>query len=170
MHRMRLHGCGLTMAVHACCQVPRPEHVLLTFVSEGHEPGIFKSKFAAWDEVLPSDHRSVAQRHLDSTIQPQSLPCDVTDLFATSSVPVVSEAAATQMEEQWKADLEKLDAYVLQGNNFVRLPPEQVGTFHSENCYVFLCKEWHVIPPDAGQTAPNSGACTDERCTKCLTS
>eukprot|EP00041_Stephanoeca_diplocostata_P033534 m.1110605 g.1110605 ORF g.1110605 m.1110605 type:complete len:1517 (-) comp24358_c0_seq2:265-4815(-) len=133
--------------------VPRPAHVLLTFVSEGHESGIFKSKFSAWDEVLPSDHRTPAEMHRDTALQEQPWQCDVADLFASASLPVLSPADAARMEEQWTADLEKLDAYVLQGNNFVRLPPEHVGTFHTENCYVFLCKEWHVLAPGAADAA-----------------
>jgi hypothetical protein len=34
-----------------------------------------------------------------------------------------------------------MDAFVLQGKGFVRLPKENVGTFYSTDCYVFMCKQ-----------------------------
>jgi hypothetical protein len=124
----------------------RPSHFLVTYQSEGLESAIFKSKFLRWDDVLVVDHRSPELVAIANGPTPGQCPfeLDVSELFSPPR-EVISDAAATELEEQWKADLDKVDAYVLQGSDFVRLPKEQVGRFHAENCYVFLCKEWHVI-------------------------
>lgn len=134
---------------------PRPPHLMVSYQSEGLESAIFKSNFFRWDDVLSVDHRSPELRALDNARQLGTCPfgLDVSELYS-SPREVISNAAATELEEQWKADLDKVDTYVLQGSNFVRLPKAEVGKFYSENCYVFLCKEWHVVKTAGDEEDP----------------
>lgn len=141
----------------------RPAHVMITFLSEGLESVIFKTNFFGWDDVIQPDHRETGPIDLDPG-HPGAIPdrADLKDLFSAAR-PVMSDAEATELEEQWRDDLEKCDAYVLQNRNFVRMGPEDFGTFHSENCYVFLCKEWHLLPgSDDGGSEVNGELEEDE--------
>lgn len=42
--------------------------------------------------------------------------------------------------DEWNEDLEAMEAFVLEGRHFVRLPNNELGIFHSCDCYVFLCR------------------------------
>ena len=139
---------------------PRPAHVMITYLSEGLESAIFKTNFFGWDDVIQPDHRESGPIDLDPG-HPGAIPdrADLKDLFSAAR-PVMSGAEAIELEEKWRDDLEKCDAYVLQNRNFVRMGPEDFGTFHSENCYVFLCKEWHLLQGSDGSAG--SGELEDD--------
>mmetsp|Transcript_31254 Transcript_31254/g.93807 ORF Transcript_31254/g.93807 Transcript_31254/m.93807 type:complete len:1472 (-) Transcript_31254:63-4478(-) len=146
--------------------VPRPPHQLVTYQLEGLESAIFKSKFLRWDDVLPVDHRSSEVKLLeDARRTPGMCPfhLDVSDLFAPRH-DVISDATAMGLEEEWKADLDKVDVYiyVAEKRGFTRLPKEHVGTFHSENCYLYLCREFHMIKTDDEGSDSNSATATSD--------
>ena len=42
--------------------------------------------------------------------------------------------------QEWNDDLEMMDAYVLEGKKFVKLPEDEWGVFHSNDSYVYLCR------------------------------
>ena len=48
--------------------------------------------------------------------------------------------------QDWNYDLDAMEAFVLEGKKFIRLPEEEIGTFYTNECYVFLCR--YCIPPD----------------------
>lgn len=56
----------------------------------------------------------------------------------------MSAAEAHQLMTEWTEDLEGMEALVLEGKKFVRLPEEELGHFYSADCYVFLCRYWMV--------------------------
>jgi beta-galactosidase beta subunit len=56
----------------------------------------------------------------------------------------VSLLEANQLIEEWAEDLEAMEAFVLEGRKFVRLPEDELGIFYTNDCYVFLCK--YVVP------------------------
>lgn len=56
----------------------------------------------------------------------------------------MSAAEAHQLMTEWNEDLEGMEALVLEGKKFVRLPEEELGHFYSADCYVFLCRYWMV--------------------------
>lgn len=56
----------------------------------------------------------------------------------------MSAAEAHQLMTEWNDDLEGMEALVLEGKKFVRLPEEELGHFYSADCYVFLCRYWMV--------------------------
>lgn len=58
--------------------------------------------------------------------------------------PLMSAAEAHQLMTEWNDDLEGMEALVLEGKKFVRLPEEELGHFYSADCYVFLCRYWMV--------------------------
>merc|ERR1719242_2409991 len=49
---------------------------------------------------------------------------------------------AAHLAEEGNEDLEKMEAFVLEGKKFVKLPEEEKGVFHSGDSYVFLCRYW----------------------------
>lgn len=57
----------------------------------------------------------------------------------------MSSSEADQLMKEWnEEDLEAMEAFVLEGKKFVRLPEEELGHFYSGDCYVFLCRYWMV--------------------------
>lgn len=60
--------------------------------------------------------------------------------------PAMTLLEAQQLAEDWNYDLDAMEAFVLEGKKFIRLPEEELGIFHSSECYVFLCR--YCIPPD----------------------
>lgn len=44
------------------------------------------------------------------------------------------------MMEEWNEDLDGMEGFVLEGKKFARLPEEEFGHFHTQDCYVFLCR------------------------------
>lgn len=54
--------------------------------------------------------------------------------------PPMSFTEAQQLMSEWNDDLEGMEALVLEGKKFVRLPEEELGHFYSGDCYVFLCR------------------------------
>lgn len=47
---------------------------------------------------------------------------------------------AEQLMEEWNEDLDGMEGFVLEGKKFARLPEEEFGHFHTQDCYVFLCR------------------------------
>jgi hypothetical protein len=58
--------------------------------------------------------------------------------------PAMTLLEAQQLAEDWNYDLDAMEAFVLEGKKFIRLPEEEMGTFFSSECYVFLCR--YCIP------------------------
>ena len=67
--------------------------------------------------------------------------------------PSMSADEAAHLSEEWNEDLEKMEAFVLEGKKFVKLPDEEKGIFHSADSYVYLCRYWAPIddPDHAGK-------------------
>ncbi|CAG9864201.1 unnamed protein product [Phyllotreta striolata] len=135
--------------------IDRPAHARVSRVREGTESQIFKSKFAGWDEVIAVDFTRTAESvkktgaDLLKWAKEQETKADLTALF-TPRQPSMPLAEAQQLMEEWNEDLEAMEAFVLEGRKFVRLPEEELGTFHSQDCYVFLCRYWDDA--DEGET------------------
>lgn len=55
-------------------------------------------------------------------------------------------AEAKTLADEWNEDLEAMEAFVLEGRHFVRLPDHELGVFYSCDCYVFLCR--YVLPAE----------------------
>lgn len=130
--------------------IKRPDYALVTRVQEGTENQIFKSKFVGWDEIIAVDFtrtaQSVAKTGADLTkwAKKQETKADLAALFMPRQSPMTL-TEATQLEEDWNYDLEAMESFVLENKKFVRLPEEELGSFYSEECYVFLCR--YCIPP-----------------------
>lgn len=68
---------------------------------------------------------------------------DLAALFMPRQPPMTF-TEAQQLMLEWNDDLEGMEALVLEGKKFVRLPEEELGHFYSGDCYVFLCRYWMV--------------------------
>lgn len=161
---MRAAAIKLSQELFAMLQ--RPSHAWVTRVQEGTETQLFKSKFSGWDEVIAVDFtrtaESVAKTGADltkwasqqETKVPQLLQCfslpirlryciqenlfvqaDLAALF-TPRQPPMPATEAQQLMEEWNEDLEAMEAFVLEGKKFVRLPEEELGNKH----FSFLLK------------------------------
>lgn len=73
-----------------------------------------------------------------ATLEPRLHPCtslnnnneqfqaDLAALF-TPRQPPMSSSEAQQLMDEWNDDLETMEAFVLEGKKFVRLPEEELG-------------------------------------------
>lgn len=134
--------------------VARPEHALVTRLQEGTETQVFKTHFLGWEEVIAVDFtrtaESVARTGADLAqwAKHQETKTDLSALFtARQAATGAKEAAALAAE--WAEDLEAMEAFVLEGRHFARLPQNELGLFYSGDCYVFLCK--YILPPAEGE-------------------
>ncbi|KAL1488438.1 hypothetical protein ABEB36_014910 [Hypothenemus hampei] len=137
--------------------IDRPEYARVTRVREGTEPQIFKCKFIGWDEVIAVDFTRTAESvqktgaDLTKWAKQQETKADLTALF-TPRQPLMALHEAQQLMDEWNEDLEGMEAFVLEGKKFVRLPEDEIGHFYSKDCYVFLCRYW--VPLDDEDAPP----------------
>ena len=150
-----VRAAALKLSSELFAMLIRPEFAMIHRVSEGTESQVFKSKFIGWDDVIAVDFTRTAhsvQRtgaDLQKWAREQDTKADLSALFAPRQQPISAEKAA-DMAEEWNEDLEKMEAFVLEGKKFVKLPEEERGIFHSADSYVYLCRYWVPVedPPE----------------------
>ncbi|KAH9365345.1 hypothetical protein HPB48_022725 [Haemaphysalis longicornis] len=139
-----VRAAALKLCQELLCMIHRPVHALLNRCQEGTESMVFKSKFVGWDDVIAVDFTRTAE-----------------------SVARTGADLQTQLMEEWNDDLEAMEAFVLEGKKFVKLPEEELGHFYSADCYVFLCRYWVPAesPAEGGAEHParNKDEDGDER-------
>ena len=146
-----VRAAALKLSSELFAMLIRPEFAMIHRVSEATESQVFKSKFIGWDDVIGVDFTrtaaSVARTgaDLNKWARQQETKVDLSALF-TSRQPSMSNDEAARIAEEWNEDLEKMEAFVLEGKKFVKLPEDEKGIFHSGDSYVFLCRYW--VPPD----------------------
>ncbi|XP_026739466.1 protein flightless-1 [Trichoplusia ni] len=142
--------------------VARPPHALVTRLQEGTETQVFKTYFLGWDEVIAVDFtrtaESVARTGADlaSWAKQQETKADLSALF-TPRQPAMGSAEAKTLADEWNEDLEAMEAFVLEGRHFVRLPDAELGVFYSCDCYVFLCR--YVLPAEPEDETDATNPC-----------
>ncbi|KAM4697985.1 protein flightless-1 homolog [Rhinophrynus dorsalis] len=149
-----VRAAALKLGQELCGMLHRPKHAMVIRNLEGTECQVFKSKFKNWDDVLKVDYT----RNAETVIQNEGLggklkkdaekkdqmKADLTALFLPRQPPMpISEAE--QLTEEWNEDLDGMEGFVLEGKKFARLPEEEFGHFHTQDCYVFLCRYWVPI-------------------------
>ncbi|CAH1638328.1 unnamed protein product [Spodoptera littoralis] len=145
--------------------VARPPHALVTRLQEGTETQVFKTYFLGWEEVIAVDFtrtaESVARTGADlaSWAKQQETKADLSALF-TPRQPAMGAAEAKTLADEWNEDLEAMEAFVLEGRHFVRLPDNELGVFHSCDCYVFLCR--YVLPAEPEDETDATNPCEDD--------
>ena len=133
--------------------IKRPDYALVTRLQEGNETQIFKSLFTGWDEVIAVDFTRTAESvqktgaDLTKWALKQQTKVDLAALFIPRQPPMPFNEAIQLMEE-WNEDLETMEAIVLEGKKFVKLPKEELGHFYCQDCYVFLCRYWVPLESD----------------------
>ncbi|XP_041364511.1 protein flightless-1 homolog isoform X2 [Gigantopelta aegis] len=151
---IRAAALKLSQELHA--MIERPDFTSVTRCLEGGEPQIFKTKFIGWDDVIPVDYtrtsESVIRRGADLKVimERDKLKTDLSALFLPRQ-PTMTEEEATQLSLDWNEDLDGMESFVLENKKFVRLPDEEHGIFHTEDCYVFLCRYWVPVEVPEGE-------------------
>jgi len=118
---------------------------------EGTEPQVLRSQFHGWNDVIAVDFTRTAESvqktgaDLIKWMQGQQVKVDLSALFMPRQPPTTN-AEAQQFMEEWNEDLEIMEALVLEGKKFSKLPDQELGHFYSADCYVFYCKYW--VPPE----------------------
>ncbi|XP_044159287.1 protein flightless-1 homolog [Bufo gargarizans] len=152
-----VRAAALKLGQELCGMLHRPKHAMVIRNLEGTEFQIFKSKFRNWDDVLKVDYT----RNAESVVQAAGLQgkvkkdaekkdqmkADLTALFLPRQPPMPA-SEAEQLTEEWNEDLDGMEGFVLEGKKFARLPEEEFGHFHTEDCYVFLCRYWVPVEHD----------------------
>uniref|UniRef100_A0AAZ3S823 Gelsolin-like domain-containing protein n=1 Tax=Oncorhynchus tshawytscha TaxID=74940 RepID=A0AAZ3S823_ONCTS len=152
-----VRAAALKLGQEVCTMLHRPKHATVTRNLEGTECQVFKSKFQNWDDVLKVDYTRAAesveqQQGLQGKVKKDAekkdeMKADLTALFLPRQPPMVL-TEAEQMMEEWNEDLDGMEGFVLEGKKFARLPEEEFGHFHTQDCYVFLCRYWVPVEYD----------------------
>lgn len=142
-----VRAAALKLSQELLRMIQRPSHAATTLVKEGNEPMVFKSKFTGWNDVIDVDFTRTADSvrktgaNLKDWAAKQETKVDLSALFTPRQQPISLEEAVQCMED-WNDDLDSMDAFVLEGKKFVKLPENELGHFRSGECYVFLCRYW----------------------------
>lgn len=146
-----VRAAALKLGQEVCSMLHRPKHAMVIRNLEGTECQVFKSKFKNWDDVLKVDYTRNAETVLHKVPlagkvkkdaeKKDQLKADLTALFLPRQ-PAMALSEAEQLMEEWNEDLDGMEGFVLEGKKFARLPEEDFGHFHTQDCYVFLCRYW----------------------------
>ncbi|CAM5087928.1 unnamed protein product [Natator depressus] len=146
-----VRAAALKLGQELCSMLHRPKHAMVIRNLEGTECQVFKSKFKNWDDVLKVDYTRNAESVLQAkglagkvkkdTEKKDQMKADLTALFLPRQPPMAL-MEAEQLMEEWNEDLDGMEGFVLEGKKFARLPEEEFGHFHTQDCYVFLCRYW----------------------------
>uniref|UniRef100_A0A8C9Y305 Protein flightless-1 homolog n=1 Tax=Sander lucioperca TaxID=283035 RepID=A0A8C9Y305_SANLU len=144
-----VRAAALKLGQEICSMLHRPKHACVTRNLEGTECQVFKSKFKNWDDVLKVDYTRAAETvqqkdNLQGKVkkdaeQKDKMKADLTALFLPRQ-PAMPLTEAEQLMDEWNEDLDGMEGFVLEGKKFARLPEEEFGHFHTQDCYVFLCR------------------------------
>ncbi|KAL1442183.1 hypothetical protein MTO96_030894 [Rhipicephalus appendiculatus] len=159
-----VRAAALKLCQELLCMIHRPSHAIVNRCQEGTETMVFKSKFVGWDDVIAVDFTRTAESvartgaDLQKWMATQKTKTDLSALFMPRQ-PAMSKEEAAQLMEEWNEDLEAMEAFVLEGKKFVKLPEEELGHFYSADCYVFLCRYWVPAegPGDGDEAAVKNG-------------
>ncbi|XP_007448451.1 PREDICTED: protein flightless-1 homolog isoform X2 [Lipotes vexillifer] len=146
-----VRAAALKLGQELCGMLHRPRHAAVSRSLEGTEAQVFKAKFKNWDDVLTVDYTRNAEAVLQGpglagkvkrdAEKKDQMKADLTSLFLPRQ-PRMPLAEAEQLMEEWNEDLDGMEGFVLEGKKFTRLPEEEFGHFHTQDCYVFLCRYW----------------------------
>ncbi|XP_034083168.1 protein flightless-1 homolog [Gymnodraco acuticeps] len=149
-----VRAAALKLGQEICSMLHRPKHASVTRNLEGTECQVYKSKFKNWDDVLKVDYTRAAETvqqkdNLQGKVkkdaeQKDKMKADLTALFLPRQ-PAMALTEAEGLMEEWNEDLDGMEGFVLEGKKFARLPEEEFGHFHTQDCYVFLCRYWVAV-------------------------
>uniref|UniRef100_A0A8C4DR06 Protein flightless-1 homolog n=1 Tax=Dicentrarchus labrax TaxID=13489 RepID=A0A8C4DR06_DICLA len=162
-----VRAAALKLGQEICSMLHRPKHACVTRNLEGTECQIFKSKFKNWDDVLKVDYTRAAETvqqkdNLQGKVKKDAekkdqMKADLTALFLPRQ-PAMPLTEAEQLTEEWNEDLDGMEGFVLEGKKFARLPEEEFGHFHTQDCYVFLCRYWVPVEYEDEEKEKKEGA------------
>ncbi|KAI1292098.1 Protein flightless-1 [Halotydeus destructor] len=144
---------ALKLAQEIFGMLSRPPYALVTRCLESTESQLFKSKFMGWDDVIAVDFTRTAESvqrtgaNLVKWMANQEVKVDLSALFMPRQ-PVMAHDEANQLLAEWNDDLEAIEAFVLEGRKFAKLPESEYGNFYTDDSYVFLCRYWVPLDSD----------------------
>lgn len=158
-----VRAAAIKLSQELFAMIKRPAFSVITRIQEGTENQVFKSKFTGWDEVIAVDFTRTAQSvartgaDLSRWAKNQETKADLSALFMPRQ-PSMQPLEAQQLAEDWNYDLDAMEAFVLEGKKFIRLPEEELGIFFSSECYVFLCRYCIPVedPVEGEENAPEA--------------
>uniref|UniRef100_A0A8C4SJK8 Protein flightless-1 homolog n=1 Tax=Erpetoichthys calabaricus TaxID=27687 RepID=A0A8C4SJK8_ERPCA len=161
-----VRAAALKLGQEMCSMLHRPKHAMVIRNLEGTECQVFKSKFKNWDDVLKVDYTRNAETVLKNeglsgkvkkdAEKKDQMKADLTALFLPRQ-PAMPLSEAEQLMEEWNEDLDGMEGFVLEGKKFARLPEEEFGHFHTQDCYVFLCRYWVPVEYEEQKEGKNEG-------------
>lgn len=122
------------------------------------------SKMDFFVAATPTPKKS-APLPLATTIVPPRI--EVGDLFSTAQSSL-SEEEARACEDIWTDELENVEAFVLQGTSFAKLPKDRQGHLYSEDCYVYLVTQWRVVERTRAKGASGDDEEEEEEEMECI--
>lgn len=151
------------------------------YAPQSTEPLLLKTKFKDWDNVIAVDYTRTAESvsrtgaNLKKWMNDQKVRIDLAALFAPRPVSLTDEECEILIEA-WNGELDWIYGFTLDraglsnkvhdadyvelpedepfkilGENFARLPNDELGHFYTEECCVFLCR-YYVPPEDDGSS------------------
>ncbi|PFX31861.1 Protein flightless-1-like [Stylophora pistillata] len=145
--------------------IDRPQFTVQIRNLQGAESQMFKARFIGWDDVLAVDYTlsadyvakaskqlgvtNITTKEAQAKLQ-KVAKVDLSALFTTRQQPIPNNEQEQYVEE-WNEDLDGMEWFVLEGRKFVRLPEEEIGHFHTGDCYVFLCRYWVPVEQPEGE-------------------
>lgn len=151
-HSQRLARSAAWKLASEMAKLPgRPKiDIRVTRELEGTETVGFRHMFKGWDNVLSIDYSRAVDTVPEKELQlrkdrQDACAADMSSLFLPRQ-RVTPDEEAEILAEEWSEDLESMKCFVLEGKKFVHLPEEEKGQFHSQNCYVFVCR--YLYPPE----------------------
>ncbi|RXM32515.1 Protein flightless-1-like [Acipenser ruthenus] len=167
-----VRAAALKLGQELCSMLHRPKHAMVTRNLEGTEFQVFKSKFKNWDDVLNVDYTRNAEKVLQKeglsgkvkkdTEKKDQMKADLTALFLPRQ-PAMPLTEAEPLMEEWNEDLDGMEGFVLEGKKFARLPEEEFGHFHAQDCYVFLCRYWVPVEYEDDEKAEKRGGDDEDK-------
>ncbi|XP_071963998.1 protein flightless-1 homolog [Antedon mediterranea] len=137
-----VRAAALKLAQELCSMIIRPSVAIVVRVLEGTESQIFRAKFQGWDNVLGVDYTKKVEGATRQIRKDDSeFKTDLSALFMNRQ-PSMTNTECEQLADEWNADLDVMESFVLENKKFVRLPENELGHFYSGDCYVFLCRYW----------------------------
>lgn len=165
-----VRAAAVKLAQELFTMIKRPEFAMVTRCLEGVETQSFKCRFPTWDEIVAVDFTRTAESvqkigaDLNKWLNQHSdFKYDLNALF-TPRQPIISKEESEQLSEEWNEDLISMEAFVLEGKKFTKLPNEEMGHFFTGECYFFLCRYWATNELDEGDEIDEEEEISDEDC------
>ncbi|PAV59113.1 hypothetical protein WR25_10798 [Diploscapter pachys] len=149
---LKMAGQKLVTELHQ--MIDRPDYAQIARETEGEESMMFRSKFFGWDDIVPVDYTRTSESVQRVIVRRDNMmKADLSALFLERQ-PAMSAEESDELAAECNEDLEMIESFVWENRKFVKLPPNEFGTFYTLDCYVFLCR-YAVLLDDETEESEN---------------